>query len=220
MFFKYFVQFYNFVIVQFGVVIKCIQSDEGGEYLSRQFKNFLVSKGMVHQISCPYTPQHNGFVERRHRHIVETAITLLTAAGLSQSFWFHACAYAVYLINRLPTKSLHMDSPFSILYHKPPQLQHLRAFGIAIFPYLRPYNNKQLQPRSSLCIFLCYSVGYKGCICYNIQTHKLLISRHVVHDETIFPAIMMQCTPTQSSSGVSHSPVPSPIVVNLPISVP
>lgn len=80
--FQIFVRFHTFVSVQFGISIKCFQSDGGGEFISKQFENFLASKGMVHKISCPYTPQQNGFVEKRHQRIVETAITLLHAAGL------------------------------------------------------------------------------------------------------------------------------------------
>lgn len=41
-------------------------------------------------------------------HIVETAITLLSVAGLSQAFWFHAYAHAIYFINRMSSKSLHI----------------------------------------------------------------------------------------------------------------
>lgn len=30
-------------------------------------------------------------------------------------------------------------------------------------------------------------MGYKGVICYDLKTKKCIISRHVIHDETIFP---------------------------------
>lgn len=126
-------RFYTFISVHFKAFVKYFQTDGGG---SKQFEGFLSSKGLVHRISCPYTPQQNGFVERRNRHIIETAITLLSVAGLSQEFWFHACAHAVYLINRMPCKSLYMDSPFLALYQKPPILQHLKIFGIVVFPYI------------------------------------------------------------------------------------
>lgn len=71
---------------------------------------------MTHIISCPYTPQQNGLVERKHRHIIETTITLMDVASLPQEFWFHACAHFVFLINRMPSRVLQMNSPFCALY--------------------------------------------------------------------------------------------------------
>ncbi|KAB2600513.1 hypothetical protein D8674_043037 [Pyrus ussuriensis x Pyrus communis] len=199
-------------LIFFGAQIKCLQSDGGGEFVSHSFKEFMQSKGMVHRISCPCTPQQNGLVERRHRHVVETAITLMNAAGLSQEFWYLSCAHAVYLINRMTSKSLQMNSPYFSLYDKHPSLKDLKIYGSAVFPYLRHYNDSKLQPRSSMCIFLGYASGYKGAICYNLQTQKLVLSKHVIHDESVFPA---KCKPSvmSSSQSVPLSVNSTPILV-------
>lgn len=39
-----------------------------------------------HMTSCPYTPQQNGVVERKHKDVVEIAITLLIVVGLPTEF--------------------------------------------------------------------------------------------------------------------------------------
>lgn len=96
-----FVHFHAFVFTQFGVQIKILQSDGGGEYTSSLFQQFLGSNGMIHHRSCPHTPEQNGLAEKKHRHLVTTAVTLLQVAALSNLFWFHACAIATYLINRI-----------------------------------------------------------------------------------------------------------------------
>lgn len=67
-FFSIFVKFYNYVKVQFRVNIKS-QSDEGGEFSSNSFKEFLQDKWMTYRVSCLYTPQQNNLAELRHRHI-------------------------------------------------------------------------------------------------------------------------------------------------------
>ena len=41
-----------------------LRSDGGGEFLSNEFKKFLRRKGIIHEISPPYTPEYNGVVER------------------------------------------------------------------------------------------------------------------------------------------------------------
>ncbi|KAH0974702.1 hypothetical protein GBA52_016601 [Prunus armeniaca] len=64
--FSQFMKFYAFVVNQFSAVIKYFQSDGGGEYVSNRFHEFLSSKGIVHQFSCPYKPQQNGLAERKN----------------------------------------------------------------------------------------------------------------------------------------------------------
>ena len=103
-------------------------------------------------------------MERKHRHIIETAITLLTAASLPHKFWYHAVAHAVFLINRMPSKTIGMVSPFQKLFNTLPEISSLKVFGSAIYPYLRPYNDHKLQPRSTQCVFLGYLSGYKGAL--------------------------------------------------------
>ncbi|RVW59566.1 Retrovirus-related Pol polyprotein from transposon RE2 [Vitis vinifera] len=46
-------------------------TDFDGEYLSTELQAFLVSKGIIHQRSCPSTPQQNGVVERKNRHLLD-----------------------------------------------------------------------------------------------------------------------------------------------------
>ncbi|BBH05343.1 hypothetical protein Prudu_016706 [Prunus dulcis] len=87
---------------QFGAHLQYFKNDGGGEFNSSQFASFLASKGIIHQLSCPSTPQQNGLAERKNRHVIETALTLLVPANLPGQFWYHAVAHAAYLINFMP----------------------------------------------------------------------------------------------------------------------
>ena len=66
--------------------IKIIRTDGGGEYVSYLFQSILTTSGIHHQKSCPYTPEQNGIAERKHRHIVETALALMSHASLPSHF--------------------------------------------------------------------------------------------------------------------------------------
>lgn len=114
--------------------------------------------------------------ERKHRHLLETLITLMSVSKLLQKFWYHAVAHATFLINRMPCKVLKMTSPFEQLYGKKHVLSALKVFCSTIYLYLRPYNANKLQSRSVQCVFLGYSHGYKGALCYNMLIGKHLIS--------------------------------------------
>jgi hypothetical protein len=55
-----FIRFKSYVECFFGLKIKSIQSDWGGEY--RPFTKLLQSHGISHRVSCPHTHQQNGAV--------------------------------------------------------------------------------------------------------------------------------------------------------------
>ncbi|KAI0494790.1 hypothetical protein KFK09_024933 [Dendrobium nobile] len=85
--------------------IKILRTDGGSEYVNASFKQYL-QHGIVHQLSCPYTPEQNGLAERKHRHIIEITRTLLHTATVPHVYWPDAVNTSVFLINRLPSGNL------------------------------------------------------------------------------------------------------------------
>ncbi|RVW52539.1 Retrovirus-related Pol polyprotein from transposon RE2 [Vitis vinifera] len=107
----------------FNQNIHTLYSDNGGEYIS--LSNFLALHGISHLTTPPHTPEHNGFSERRHLHIVETGLTLLSHASIHLPYWSNAFATAVYLINRMPTPTLNLLSPYEKIFALvPPSAVH------------------------------------------------------------------------------------------------
>ncbi|CAI7889197.1 unnamed protein product [Closterium sp. NIES-54] len=48
-----------------------LRSDRGGEFLGKEFTDFIDGKSIVHDLTCPYTPQQNGMAEREMRTAVD-----------------------------------------------------------------------------------------------------------------------------------------------------
>jgi len=46
----------------------------------------MVSHGILRQTSCAYTPQQNGIVERKYKHLVETTHTILIHGAVPPHF--------------------------------------------------------------------------------------------------------------------------------------
>lgn len=134
-----FIHFQTLVENQVGTTIKAIQTDWGGEF--RPFQNFLKTHGIAHRVTCPHAHQQNGTVERKHKHIVQMALTLLSHAHLPLKFWEEAFITSVYLINRLPSLSRpDSDSPLFTIFKRNPDYSFLKVFRCACYPLLTPFN--------------------------------------------------------------------------------
>ena len=99
------------------------------------------SLGISHHVSCPHTHQQNGSAERKHRHIVETGLSLLAHASMPIKFWDEAFVTAAYLINRLPTRVIDNLCPLERLLKAPPNYNMFRIFGCACWPHLNLITN-------------------------------------------------------------------------------
>jgi len=73
---------------QFNAKVKTIRSDNALELgLNREAVAHFLPKGIIHQTSCVATPQQNGVVERKHKHLLETSRALLFHSGLPLKYW-------------------------------------------------------------------------------------------------------------------------------------
>lgn len=183
--FSVFHDFQQLVKRQFSKKIKAVQSDWGGEY--EKLNSFFTKIGITHLVSCPHAHQQNGAAERKHRHIIEVGLSLLSQASMPLKFWDEAFLAVVYLINRTPSKVINFSTPLERLYDEVPDYSALRVFGCACWPNLRPYNARKLEFRSKQCAFIGYSNLHKGYKCLDISTGRVYTSRDVIFDEQVFP---------------------------------
>lgn len=162
-------------------------------------------KGILHQTSCVATPQQNGRVERKHRHILNVSRALLFQGSLPTKFWGEAVMTATHLINRTPSAVLQGRTPYELLYGEKPCYDRLRVFGSLCYTHLRLRDKDKFGPRSRHCIFVGYPYNQKGWKVYDIDKKEFIISRDVVFHETVFPFSTMGSVSTSSSSPESSA---------------
>jgi hypothetical protein len=107
-----------------------------GEY--EKLNSFFRHVGISHLVSYPHTHQQNRATERKHRHIVEMGLALLSTTSMSLKYWDEAFLASTYLINHTPTKLLNFDTPIHCLLNATPDYSSLRTFGCACWLNLRP----------------------------------------------------------------------------------
>eukprot|EP00731_Ephydatia_muelleri_P020359 Em0013g86a len=171
-----------------GLSIGIFRSDNGGEYISKEFEKFLLDKGIHHELSAPYSPAQNGVAERINRTLMESARTMMAQAGLSDKYWAEAVVTGTYLRNRVPTRSFkEKTTPFEKWYEKKPDLSHLRVFGCMAYAYIPDANRKdKLSKKAEKLRFIGYSLQTKAYRLINDDTGKIIVRRDVIFNESDF----------------------------------
>jgi len=160
-------------------------------------RDFFSQQGTNYQHSCIYTPQQNGVVERKHRHILESARALRFQSNLSLHFWAEYISVVVHIINRLPTPILSHQTPFKKLYKKIPSYSHLRVFGCLAYA-TKVHVPHKFAPRATKCVFIGYPISQKAYKLYDIETNKVFTSRDVIFHEDIIPYEPISPSPTKT----------------------
>lgn len=91
--------FFAMIERQFQTTVKILRSDNALELgSSKETSLFLAEKGIIHQTSCFSSPQQNGVVEQKHRHLLETCRALLFQSNLPTQYWGECLMHATFLI--------------------------------------------------------------------------------------------------------------------------
>jgi hypothetical protein len=163
--------------------IKCLRTDNGGEYTSDEFDNFCQHEGIKRQFTTAYTPQQNGVAERMNRTLLERTRAMLKAAGLGKSFWAEAVNTACYVINRSPSTAIELKTPMEMWTGKPADYSQLHIFGSPVYVMYNTQEVSKLDSKSRKCVFLGYADGVKGYRLWDPTAHKVVISRDVIFAE-------------------------------------
>ncbi|KAK2578748.1 hypothetical protein KPH14_012274 [Odynerus spinipes] len=162
-----------------GRKIKYLQSDNGGEYLSREFNTYLREHGIARRLSVARNPEQNGIAEKKNRTLLDTARCLLLQEDLPSPFWAEAINTANYIGNRCPTKSLTNRTPYEAWTHQMPDVSHMKEFGCKVFFLNREVNKDKFQSRCKEGIFIGYSEHSKGYRVWLPQERKVEVVRDV-----------------------------------------
>ena len=169
-----------------GTNLKCFRTDNGLEYLSREFDEFCKSKGIKRHRTVPLNPQQNGVAERANRTILERVRCMLLGAGMGKRFWAEAATTAVKLINKCPSSSINGDTPDSRWFGRHGTYDDLRTFGCKAFAHVK---QGKLEARALKCVMIGYQQGVKGYRLWCIEPGrgKVIVSRDVIFWETEMP---------------------------------
>lgn len=168
-----------------GERIKKLRTDRGGEFLSKALSRVCEEAGIIRHLTAPYSPQQNGVVERRNRTVMSMTRSLLKSMSVPGRFWGEAVRHLVYLLNRLPTKSMGTRTPYEVWMGGKPHLGHLRVFGCTAHVKVTKSHLKKLDDRSQAMVYFGVEEGCKAHRLFDPQRGKLHVSRDVVFFESV-----------------------------------
>eukprot|EP00253_Pinus_taeda_P033931 PITA_33931 len=131
-----------------GRTIKCLRTDNGGEFTSKEFENYCKDAGIERHKTIVYTPQQNGVAERMNRTLLERARSMLSNAGLQKELWIEAVATACYVINRSPSTAIGCKIPQEVWKGHPCDYSKLRVFGCDAYALVPKHQRTKLDPKS------------------------------------------------------------------------
>ncbi|KAH9673800.1 hypothetical protein KPL70_018239 [Citrus sinensis] len=140
------------VELESGKKIKCLRTDNGGEYTDGEFLTFCKQEGIQRQFTVAYTSRQNGAAERMNRILTERIRAKLRTAGLPNSFWAEAAKTAYYIVNRSPSTAIGLKTAMEMWTGKPADYSYLHAFGCPVYVMYNAQERTKLDAKSR-CIF-------------------------------------------------------------------
>jgi hypothetical protein len=100
--------------------IKCLRSDNGGDFTSKEFMDYCSSHEIKRQFSI---------VERKNNTVQEMAGTMLMDSKLTDIFWIWIVHTTVHIQNRVILRNNIDQTPYEIWKGRPTNVKHFRVFG-------------------------------------------------------------------------------------------
>lgn len=163
--------------------VKCLRSDNGGEFCNQNFEAFLQKSGILHQKTNPYTPEQNGMIERMNRTIVEKSRCLLFDANLKKELWAEAVNTSVYLYNRSSVSGI-KTTPFEAWTGQKPNVANFRVFGSKVMCHIPKEKRHKWDKKSKQMVLVGYGDQVKGYRLYDSSSNEVITSRDVIIMET------------------------------------
>jgi transposase InsO family protein len=164
--------------------IKCLRSDNGGEFTSKEFMDYCSNHGIKRKFFVARTPQQNGVVERKNRTVQEMARTMIMDSKLTDIFWTQAVHTTIHIQNRVMLRNNTDKTPYELWKGRPTNVKHFKVFGSKCYIKREDGRMGKFDSRVDKGILVGYSSTRKAYKCYNLRLNKVVESINVTIDET------------------------------------
>ncbi|CAI7910703.1 unnamed protein product [Closterium sp. NIES-54] len=164
-----------------------LRSDRGGEFLGKEFIDFVDDKGIIHDLTCPYTPQQSSMAEREMRTAVESVRTMLLHMGVQHHWWHLALRQAIWMRKCLErSTTLPGTTLYQLLTGKKPDLMLARVWRCMVqFMVPEQQRGGKLAPKDRWGLHLGMSPESKGWEVLDLSDNKVVKSIDMIFYEKL-----------------------------------
>ena len=163
--------------------IKVLRSNRGGKYTGGEFQRLLNDNNIKHELTCAYTPEQNGAIERENQTIMESVRSMLHKSQVHGQFWREAATTTVYLLTRMGSKTMGDITPYEAWYKQKLSVLYVIIFGSDAYMHVPKQLRQKLDSKCKKCILMGYSKISKAYRLWDNQSRIIKESRDVTFDE-------------------------------------
>ena len=180
--FDKFKQFQNRAERFLNTKILNVRTDNGMEFCSNEFENFLNTLGIHAERTNTYTPEQNGVSERYNLTALDCIKAMLNDSNLKDDFWAEALLCFTYAKNRICHKFKSL-TPNELYSGRKPSVAHLRTFGCQVFVGKPKQKRGKLDMRAQEGIMVGYALTTRGYRIWLLDEAKVIETSNVKFNE-------------------------------------
>ncbi len=159
-FLSWFTQMDSMFANQYGRHVGALRTDNGGEYVNQNLREYYSHHGIHLELTVPYTPQQNGIAECANHTITECMCAMMKDHHCPLGLWGEAACTAAYCLNHTATSSNGGIMPIEAFDGKLPNISHMHTFYTdAYIHHCKDHGAKKLGDRAVLVKFVGYPDG-------------------------------------------------------------
>jgi len=94
--------------------------------MSLEISAFCETRGIIHEITPPYSSQYNGVAKRKNRTLLDMVNVMLASSGLRKNIWGKTLYSACYILNRISYKDCD-KTPYELWKKMEPFLKYFKV---------------------------------------------------------------------------------------------
>jgi hypothetical protein len=145
------------LLTQRKIVMKRIRCDQ--QFTTKPIKRLCETNGIVIEASPAHEKNYNSISERTNRTVQNMTFAMVKGAKLPIAYWGYSFNQSVYIINRLPTRTLEGHAtPFSAWNEGDiPSLRFIRIFGCRAMKHIsKEARAGKMGDKAEPCVHLGY----------------------------------------------------------------